>query len=443
MKDLIWKEIVKKINLKSKDKDYQLWLNHMKPLEIENEKYVIEVPNEIFSKWLVTSFKDEIDETFVEHLGKKLELEFKYKTDKKTTEEIEKKISEEIEEATSVFQLNPKYIFENFVKGPSNRFAYEISYAVAVEPGKRYNPVFIYSGVGLGKTHLLHAIGHQLCKTHSKAKLFYTSSEKFVSEVVDSIRDNKVTSFRDKFRRTDCLLIDDIQFLAGKQRSSEEFFFTFNNLYDSKKQIVITSDRPPKELPNIEERLISRFEWGVIADIKPPELETRIAILEKKRELEGFDISNDVLVYLATQIKDNIRVLEGALIRLAAFASIYEINLTVDNAKEILSEVLRIDEKEKIITVEKIQQVVASHFNISVEDLKSKTRTEEIALPRQIAMYLCRIFTDLSTIDIGEAFGGKEHPTVIHACRKIKHMMEREPIFANEVNKIIQKLKGK
>ncbi len=289
----------------------------------------------------------------------------------------------------------------------------------------------------------MHAIGNNIRKNNPNARVLYVTSEKFINEFIDSIRFEKPASFRNKFRNLDCLLIDDIQFLAGRQSSQEEFFNTFNTLYDSRKQIVITSDRPPKDLPTLEQRLISRFEWGVIADIQPPDLETRIAILRKKAEEESLYIPDDVVLFIATQIKSNIRELEGTLIRIAAFSAFTGTPLTVDSVQKIIKDVVRPSEDSAQITIERIQNIVARHFNLDIKDMKSKRRSDAIAFPRQIAMYLARTLTDqFSTTEIGNEFGGKDHTTVMHACNKIKARMSSDPYFVAKVNQISQEIRS-
>ena len=335
-----------------------------------------------------------------------------------------------------------KLTFDTFVVGQSNELAYNAAKAVINDKQSPFNPLFIHGGYGLGKTHLLHAIGNHIRKNNPTLRVLYVTSEKFINEFIDSLRFEKPASFRNKYRNLDCLLIDDIQFLVGRQSSQEEFFYTFNTLYDSHKQVVITSDRPPKELPTLEPRLISRFEWGVIADIQPPDLETRIAIMRKKAEEERLYIPDDVVLYIATQIKSNIRELEGSLLRITAFSAFTGTPLTVDSVQKILKDVVRPPEDAAPVTIDKIQKVVARHFNLEFKDMKSKRRTDAVAFPRQIAMYLARTLTDeFSTTDIGDAFGGKDHTTVMHACNKIKARMATDPYFVAKINQISQDIR--
>ncbi|WP_422446243.1 chromosomal replication initiator protein DnaA [Thermoanaerobacterium sp. DL9XJH110] len=338
----------------------------------------------------------------------------------------------------SISSLNQKYTFDTFVVGNSNRFAHAASLAVAQAPAKAYNPFFIYGGVGLGKTHLMHAIGHYILDRNPSCKVVYLSSEKFTNELINSIRDDKNVEFRNKYRTIDVLLIDDIQFIAGKERTQEEFFHTFNALHEANKQLVISSDRPPKEIPTLEERLRSRFEWGLITDIQPPDFETRIAILRKKAMVENLTVPNDVINFIATKIETNIRELEGALIRIVAYSSLTNSPIDLSLAEQVLKDILP-DQKPKKVTVAQILEIVGNHFSIKVEDFKSKKRTKDLAFSRQIAMYLCSELTDLSLPKIGEEFGGRDHTTVIHARDKIAQDMATDP----QLSLLIDNLKKK
>jgi chromosomal replication initiator protein len=337
--------------------------------------------------------------------------------------------------------LNNRYTFDNFVVGSSNQLAHAASRAVAEAPAARYNPLFIYGGVGLGKTHLVQAIGHSILMNNPKARIIYLSSESFMNELISALRFDKMDAFRAKYRDgCDVLLMDDIQFVAGKERTQEEFFHTFNTLYGARKQIVLTSDKFPKDIPNLEERLRSRFEWGLIADITAPEIETRIAILRKKAEEDKVHLPDDVAMFLATHIASNIRELEGGLIRVGAFSSLYGRPITLELAKEVLGALVQ--EKQKILTCEGIQKTVASFFNLKISDLKSPKKHKVLALPRQIAMYLVRKHVHSSFPDIGEKFGGKDHTTVLHACRKIDEKMKTDPTLKNTVESIEKTLEA-
>jgi len=334
--------------------------------------------------------------------------------------------------------LNLKYTFDTFVVGNSNRFAHAASLAVAQSPAKAYNPFFIYGGVGLGKTHLMHAIGHYILEQDPSCKVLYISSERFTNELINSIRDDKNVEFRNKYRTIDVLLIDDIQFIAGKERTQEEFFHTFNALHDANKQIVISSDRPPKEIPTLEERLRSRFEWGLITDIQPPDFETRIAILQKKAMMENLVVPSDVINFIATKIETNIRELEGALIRIVAYSSLTDSPIDLSLAEQVLKDILP-DEKPKQVTSQQIIEEVGSYFSVSPEEFKSKKRTKDVAFARQVAMYLCCELTDLSLPKIGEEFGGRDHTTVIHARDKIANDANKD----SQLSSLIENLRKK
>jgi chromosomal replication initiator protein len=331
--------------------------------------------------------------------------------------------------------LNTKYTFATFVVGSSNQFAHAAALAVADSPSKTYNPLFIYGGVGLGKTHLMHAIGHRVRELNRHLRLCYISSERFMNELINAIRYDQTMTFRDKYRTIDVLLIDDIQFMAGKERTQEEFFHTFNALYDNQKQIVISSDCPPREIPTLEERLHSRFEWGLIADIQPPDLETKVAILRKKAEMERLELPDNVALFIASKIKSNIRELEGSLVRLTALSSLKGEPISLSLAQEALKNI--VEEDERSVTIEVIQKVVAEYYNLKVADLKSKSNTRNIAVPRQIAMYLCKVLTKASLPEIGREFGGKHHTTVLHSINKINDLYEQKGNFHRIINSLI------
>lgn len=331
--------------------------------------------------------------------------------------------------------LLPKYTFDSFVVGASNQFAHAASKAVASQPGDHYNPLFIYGGVGLGKTHLVNAIGHQVLDQSEDARVVYLSSESFMNELIAALRKDRMDEFKARFRRIDVLIVDDVQFLAGRERTQEEFFHTFNSLYDAHHQIVLTSDKFPKEIPELEERLRNRFEWGLIADIQPPDIETRVAILEKKAEEEGIELPQEVAIFLATNIDSNVRELEGSLTRLGAFASLNKCPITPDFAREVLQNVLR-ERGDRAVTIESIQKAVCEFFRIRPTDLRSKKRTRTIALPRQVAMYLCRRYTNASFPVIGDRFGGRDHSTVIHAAQVIERRLREDPVFRATVERL-------
>ena len=337
--------------------------------------------------------------------------------------------------APAAAALDARYTFETFVVGSSNQFAQAACLAVAEHPSAAYNPLFIYGGVGLGKTHLLHAIGHRLTQSHPQIRVQYLSTEKFTNELIGAIRYDKTQEFRQRYRTMDLLLIDDVQFLSGKERTQEEFFHTFNDLHESRRQIVLSSDRSPKEIPEIEERLRSRFEWGLIADIQPPDFETRVAILKKKAELDRLPLPDDVAYFIATKVKSNIRELEGSLIRIRAFCTLSGRELSLDLAQEVLANIWGPDERR--IAIEDIQRRVAEVFKVRPQDLRAKTRTKAVAFPRQVAMYLTRQLTSDSYADIGRGFGGKDHTTVLYAVQKIEGLLQEDPQFQKTIDHII------
>jgi len=337
--------------------------------------------------------------------------------------------------------LNPRYTFDTFVVGNSNRFAHAASLAVAEAPARAYNPLFIYGGVGLGKTHLMQAIGHYVLEHNPGYKVVYVTSEKFTNDLINAIGKKAMAEFRDRYRNIDVLLVDDIQFVAGKESTQEEFFHTFNALYEANKQIVMSSDRPPKEIPTLEERLRSRFEWGLTTDIQPPDLETRIAILRKKAASESLEIPEEVLSYIANRIHSNIRELEGALNRVIAVASLSRRSVSVEIAEEALKDIVG-SPRQRQVTIEMIQAAVANHYSIKVADMRGKKRTRAVTVPRQIAMYLARELTDASLPRIGEEFGGRDHTTVLHAYEKVQRMLQKNPSLQRDVNQIIQELQN-
>jgi chromosomal replication initiator protein len=360
---------------------------------------------------------------------------------KEPAEKIERKEEREREKPNRLNNLIPKYTFENFVIGASNQFAHAASMAVANQPGDHYNPLFIYGGVGLGKTHLVNAIGHRAATRRPGHKILYLSSESFMNELIASLRRDKMDEFKVKFRNIDILIVDDVQFIAGKERTQEEFFHTFNSLYESHKQIVITSDKFPKEIPGLEDRLRNRFEWGLTADIQPPDVETRVAILQKKAETEGFQLPHDVAILIASNIDSNVRELEGSLTRLGAFASLTKSVINIDFAKEVLHNMLKGGRTE--VTVETIQRTICDYFNVKLGDLKAKRRTQNIAFPRQVAMYLCRKYTGTSYPAIGSLFGGRDHSTVIHASKTIEKKMREDPNMQTTIERLERNLNVK
>jgi chromosomal replication initiator protein len=331
------------------------------------------------------------------------------------------------DEIVAVGGLNPRYTFDTFIVGPSNQFAHAACRAVAEAPSRSYNPLFIYGGVGLGKTHLMHAIGHYVLAHDRGLKLTYISSERFMNEMINALRYDRILDFRERYRSVDVLLVDDIQFVSGKEGTQTEFFHTFNALYDAQKQIVLSSDRPPHEITALEERLRSRFEWGLIADIQPPDIETKIAILKRKAETESVPLPNNVAMYMAGRVKSNVRELEGSLIRLIAYASLTGREISLDLAQEVLRNV--IDQDDKAVTIEDIQKFVADYYQLKVADLKSRNNSKSISMPRQVAMYLCKDLTNASLPEIGRSFGGKHHSTVIHSIKKVNELRKKDAVF--------------
>lgn len=424
---------------------FKTWFMPSKLISLDENAAIIQTPNDLVRKMLEDRYKNLLKKGFLKILNRDISIEIIVDTDNipEKMKDQAKNTALENEKGTEFIStpLNPKYTFDTFVIGNSNRFAHAASLAVAEAPAKAYNPLFIYGGVGLGKTHLMHAIGHFILDNNPDAKVLYVSSEKFTNELINSIRDDRNVQFRNKYRSIDVLLVDDIQFIAGKERTQEEFFHTFNALYEASKQIIISSDRPPKEIPTLEERLRSRFEWGLITDIQPPDLETRIAILRKKAKMENLDIPNEVMLYIAKKIKTNIRELEGALIRIMAYSSLTNQEINVQLAKEALKDILP-ESKTKKIDIPLIQKIVGEYYNLSIEDFKSKKRTRAVAYPRQIAMYLSRELTDYSLPQIGEEFGGRDHTTVLHAYDKISKDIESNPSFKKRLDEIISKIKS-
>ncbi|HUR97442.1 MAG TPA: chromosomal replication initiator protein DnaA [Pyrinomonadaceae bacterium] len=335
--------------------------------------------------------------------------------------------------------LNPKYTFEKFVVGTSNQFAHAASLAAAETPGKTYNPLFIYGGVGLGKTHLMHAIGHSIKERNRHLRVSYITSEKFMNELINAIRYDKTQSFREKYRSIDVLLMDDVQFMAGKERTQEEFFHTFNTLHNDQKQIVITSDCPPRDIPTLQERLHSRFEWGLIADIEPPDLETKVAILKRKADLDGIHLPDEIAIFIATKIRSNVRELEGSLVRLVAISSLRGVPISKMLAQDALKNIID-SERPEGLTMERIARIVASHYKLTVEEMKSKNNSRAVATPRQVAMYLCKRLTTHSYPEIGREFGGKHHTTVMHSFDKIETLVKKDSVFHNTISGLIDSL---
>lgn len=417
---------------------YNLWFAPLKAIGQENNHIILEVANDFCEVWLKDNYMSLLQDVIALASGRQLQVRFKvaapgHLSTAPTPPPVAPaprvkavESSADRDRGANAQQepaFNPKNTFETFVVGNNNNFAYAAALAVAQAPGKSYNPLFLYGGVGLGKTHLLHAIGHYVAANKKNARVAYVSSEKFTNEYIDGIQNNQLAKFRKKYRQTDVLLIDDIQFLAGKERIQEEFFHTFNALHEGHKQIVLTCDRPASEIQNLEHRLVSRFEWGLVTDLQPPDVEMRLAILHKKAQLMGVELPDEIINFLANRIRTNIRRLEGALIRVASFAALTGKKLNLETVEGLLREILH-EEGRYSISIETIQKKVAEHFDIRLADMTSKRRPENIAFPRQIAMFLSRQMTEGSLSSIGEAFGGRDHGTVLHACRLVKDRME-------------------
>jgi chromosomal replication initiator protein len=420
--------------------NFETWIAPIRFVSRNKNEVVLNVPNKFFRDWLTEHYVGQLESVLSSSAKHSIRVVFQVneKSSKPYPEKVTKKDDSEREKTQRTSNLVAKYTFENFVIGASNQFAHAACVAVANQPGDNYNPLFIYGGVGLGKTHLVNAIGHHAAAQRPGVKVVYLSSESFMNELIASLRRDKMDEFKRKFRNVDILILDDVQFIAGKERTQEEFFHTFNSLYESHKQIVITSDKFPKEIPGIEDRLRNRFEWGLIADIQPPDMETRVAILQKKAEVESVHLPHDVAIFLASNIDSNVRELEGSLTRLGAFASLTKATITVDLAKDVLRNTLNGAKKE--ITVENIQKTICDYFNIKIGDLKAKRRTQNIALPRQMAMYLCRKYTETSFPAIGDKFGGRDHSTVIHASKTIERKIKEDPQMQTTIEKIERNL---
>ncbi len=433
----LWDKVTKRVKLELTEVSYNAWFKLLIPLDMNIDTVTLGVTNSFTCNVINERYIGFLT-SIVESVGEK-----KYKVEVKVIDKNEyENQNSKIDFPDNLINfLNPKYTFDTFVIGNSNRFAHAASLAVAQSPAHAYNPLFIYGGVGLGKTHLMHAIGHYILSNNKNMKVLYVTSEKFTNDLINAIKDDKNEEFRNKYRSVDVLLIDDIQFIGDKERTQEEFFHTFNTLYESNKQIVVSSDRPPKEIQQLEDRLISRFEWGLIADIQPPDFETRIAILKKKAQLENIEIPNDVMVFMAKQIQSNIRELEGALIKVAAYSTFIDTDITVDMAQEALKDILRQNAKREI-NAQFIEEVVSKRYNIKISDMKSKKRTKNFTVPRQVAMYLCRELTDMSLPKIGDEFGGKDHTTVIHSCDKISKEIKNDSEMRSTIESIKKEILG-
>jgi chromosomal replication initiator protein len=428
----LWDEVLARVEEKLNRHSFATWFRPTQFVLLHGETLVVAVPSPQFKDWLQKNYLGVIGEALSEVGRSEIQVVFECEPAAEAVASPESGARE----GAAPSALNPKYTFESFVVGSSNQFAHAAARAVAEIPSKSYNPLFLYGGVGLGKTHLMHAIGHYIQARNRHLNLLYVSTDRFVNEVINAIRFDRLHAFRQKYRQTDVLLVDDIQFIAGKDRTQEEFFHAFNALHDAQKQIVISSDCPPRQIPTIEERLHSRFEWGLIADIQAPDIETKVAILRKKAEAERVEIPENVALFIASKVKTNIRELEGSLIRLIAYSSLTGRDIDLPLAQEILKDLLATEEKP--ITMEMIQKFVADHYNVKLTELKAKNNSKAVAVPRQIAMYLTKTLTSNSLPEIGKGFGGKHHSTVIHSVRKIDVMRKRDPEFDRLINTFVQ-----
>ena len=450
----IWDQVLSRIETKVNRHIFYTWFQPTSFVRDDGGALKVRVPNALFRDWLTKHYAAVLDEALSEVDRKGTAVVFV--TDLVDAPESNAlsparheppvtapPVLDTVPDATADVEteypiggLAPRYSFDTFIVGPSNQFAHAACRAVAEAPSRSYNPLFIYGGVGLGKTHLMHAIGHYVLNHLKSLKLTYISSERFMNEMINAVRYDRVLDFRERYRSVDVLLVDDIQFLAGKEGTQTEFFHTFNSLYDSQKQIVISSDCPPHEIPQLEERLRSRFEWGLIADIQSPDLETKVAILKKKAETEGVPLPDNVALYIAGKIKSNIRELEGSLIRLIAYASLTGREISLSLAQDVLRNVLQHD--ERAVTIEGIQKYISDYYQLKHGELKSRNNSKSIALPRQIAMYLCKSLTNASLPEIGKSFGGKHHSTVIHSIRKIEDLRKRDGDFNTLINTFVE-----
>jgi chromosomal replication initiator protein len=438
-----WIKTFEAIGVKVGGQAFDLWFRPLKLVQLKDHQIVLEVPNKFFKEWIEDHYPGIISETIEEFLKREVSVKFRVVEKRETpaAKKIEtKQENRRVKLASRGIFLSPKFTFDTFVIGASNQFAHAASQAVADAPGKAYNPLFIYGGVGLGKTHLMNAIGNKIIDMQNNAKLLYEPAEQFTNEFVYSMRNDRMDEFKAKYRNLDVLLIDDIQFIAGKSGTQEEMFHTFNALYDTYKQIIFSSDRPPKDISPITERLRSRFGMGLIADIQIPDVETKMAILGKKSEIEGIELPEDVSFFLASKIKSNIRDLEACMIRLGAHSSLTGKVITVDMAKDVLKDLIH--DEEKALTVDSVQKTVCEYFGLRVQDVKARKRTRDIAFPRQVAMYLSKILTDSSLSEIGKNFGGKDHSTVIHACKLIEQRRKKDEELDRKIDYLIKKIRS-
>ena len=439
----VWEQVLGRIEATVNSHSYYTWFKPTVFVGVRGTELVVRVPNPVFRDWLTKHYSGIITEALRETSNPDLSVTFvtegafEMPPDPQLSpaERSVQPVDSVPAPITGSVGLNPRYTFDTFIVGSSNQFAHAAARAVAEAPSRSYNPLFLYGGVGLGKTHLMHAVGRYVLTHEAGIKLTYISAERFMNEMINALRYDRIIDFRERYRSVDVLLVDDVQFIAGKEGTQNEFFHTFNALYDAQKQIVLSSDCPPHEMEELEERLRSRFEWGLIADIQPPDLETKVAILKKKAEAEAVPLPDNVAIYIAGKIKSNIRELEGSLIRLVAYASLKGAAIDLPLAQEVLKNVLAHD--EKAVTIEIIQKFVADYFQLKVADLKSRNNSKSVAMPRQIAMYLCKSLTHASLPEIGRSFGGKHHSTVIHSIRKVEDHKGRDADFNTLINSLL------
>jgi chromosomal replication initiator protein len=440
----LWDSILERVSSHVNAQSFQTWFKPTRLVSCEDGHLVIEGPNPFFVDWLAEHHRAKIEQAARETLGEPVSVEFVSSANPPRVSPPEASATRSMIVNEPVIvpenaQLNARYVFDEFVVGSSNRFAHAAALAVADNPARAYNPLFIYGGAGLGKTHLIQAIGHRVIEKHAKMRISYVSAEGFMNDLILAIRSGITHEFKDRYRNIDILLIDDVHFLAGKESTQEEFFFTFNALHNANKQIVVTSDRPPKEIPTLQERLTSRFEWGLIADIQPPDTETRIAILRKKVEKEHIPIPDAVIQLIAENAKSNIRELEGSLIKLLAYSSLASREITADMARDVLADMVKNGAPKKI-AVQAIQKAVAQHFDIPIDSLRAKTRIARVVIARQVGIYLSRELTELSLVEIGKRFGGRDHSTVLHAIARVKQELDRDASLRRKVQALLEEL---
>jgi chromosomal replication initiator protein len=449
----VWDQVLSRIEDQVGKHSFSTWFKPTSLLADGGHSLSIRVPNPLFVEWLPKHYSVVMAEA-LRDVGRQ-DVKLVFVPDAPGARQDESRVSsvsmpspefdptpepaQEQPEPQRAGSLIPRYTFDTFIVGPSNQFAHAACRAVAETPSRSYNPLFIHGGVGLGKTHLMHAIGHYVMRHHPALKLTYISSERFMNEMINAVRFDRILDFRSRYRSVDVLLVDDIQFVSGREGTQNEFFHTFNALHDAQKQIVISSDRPPHEIPALEERLRSRFEWGLIADIQPPDVETKAAILKRKAEDEGVPLPDNLAMYLASRVKTNIRELEGSLIRLIAYSSLTTKPLTIELAQEVLRNV--IDHDAKAITIDQIQKYVADHYHLKLAELKSRNNSKSVAMPRQVAMYICKSLTHASLPEIGRSFGGKHHSTVIHSIKKVEEMRKKSTEFDQKVATLLESIK--